>query len=142
MVATIVPRRQLRDVGQARTPAPVMCLKGPRVNATAGVAMALVQDLFKVHAGVRVIDLIAVNTTAWATSGAVTSLKVGDSDNTSRFLTSDLWTRALGKKENTQETVGFKYSSSDPTTIQATVTATSDVSTGATDFYLLYTDES
>jgi hypothetical protein len=97
-------------------------------------------DLFIVHPGTYVIDLKIEVTTAF--DGSANEFQVGDSDDIDRFLdSSDVVCTDLGTFRQTRS-IGFKYESSDPRIIQASVNTTSGSTTaGVFVAHLLYAED-
>ncbi len=119
----------------------VKVAEGPAYTISTGAAVNTTVDLFLVPKGIRVLEVLIENTTGFtSTTGVVTALKVGDSDNAARYLSSDVWTVGAGLKRQTSG-FGHLIASSDPTKIFATLATTSDIAAGAFKSWLLYTEE-
>ena len=122
--------------------ASVRVAKGPSYAVSSGAAINTTVDLFQVPKGIRILEVLIENTVGFTSStGVVTTLKVGDSDNAARYLSSDVWTVAAGLKRQTSG-FGHLVASSDPTKIYATIVTTSDIAAGTFQSWLVYTEES
>lgn len=142
MAATVIPaKKEFRRGIQAQDDyeRAVHVAISPTFTPAADTHTADTFELFRIHPGIEILDLIFQVTTA-LTSGQVTAISIGDSDNASRLMTSDAFTLTAGRKAM-DGVLGFEYQDSDPRVIQITYTTTSDFAAGEGHAILWYTDK-
>lgn len=141
MTATAVPKalKFMRGIGALSTMqnAVKSCISPEIDVGSTGVTQTV--ELFKVFPGLTVVDIQPRVVTAFTSTGAM-GLILGDSDDTDRFLTSDHFTDTVGLK-GANKNLGFTYQTSDPTVINATLTAAAHFDSGKFRAVLYYTEE-